>query len=942
VQDQAVSLPDIQAIQDIEERFLQVNAVRLQRTRDALTIRQQGFIDLLPLLFHFNNPSLPGYCHQDTPCGISRYRPGRESLSLPRNVTASLKRQRQQKGHRSIQGIYLMGSTGTIAHSRRSDFDVWVCTHPEMTLEETELLSRKCEKITEWAQKLGVEAYFFLMDPDKFKSGMQGELTEESCGSTQHYLLLDEFYRTAILVAGKRPAWWLVPLSKHHVYESYVEDIFSRRMVEADEYLDFGPINEFPISEFLGAGMWQLYKAIDAPHKSVIKLMLADVYASEYPNTIPLSQRFKEALHNSSSEFDDFDPYTLAYKTIEQYLTRNNDLSRLEIVRRCFYFKVAIKASKFVDQPHLTWRENQLAQLLEDWGWSQEKLEQLDNVDQWSVQQVAAERKAVVAELIKSYSSLTDFARQYDTSAAMNAKDITILGRKLYAAFERKPGKIEFINPGITKSLEHQDLTFRFHQHKDSRHPSWEVYSGKTANLMNPPIYRAKTLIKLLTWCRVNGILTKNSYTYLSNQANSTISQADLHQLVDIILSQIPFPMPKLKQEVFSRPAYYQRIIIVANSGVTNSSNLSIPDNSNPLSYGKEKRNLIHSLDLVLTNSWNEVVTKHFSGQDAVKQCLYLLINNITQHKEEQPEISIRCLGTQFNALIRTKLVNLTEQISLLYGHNSRTQNTRMVIEVGSEYLMLQAEENEAIVESFPAITELFGALGAPQQTFSPLAIDTHTLKSTPLDAISRVIQEGHIQVFYETEAAMSRARVYIVDEKGSLLFYTTPFNSTQSLLSPLLRFLRSVLFRQQTQLTLNESQLLSRNIHFWEIIRNPNNEFQLRPEDIQHSNDMGNFFNVQAIGDGSTEARLKFTLYCDQEEFSELDYGSQLYEEVARYILSHRRSQERYPCYLTDLELAKSDSTPFPPGSLQTIHYLRQKSRLEKRLNHALQVVQL
>ena len=104
----------------------------------------------------------------------------------------------------------------------------------------------------------------------------------------------------------------------------------------------------------------------------------------------------------------------------------------------------------------------------------------------------------------------------------------------------------------------------------------------------------------------------------------------------------------------------------------------------------------------------------------------------------------------------------------------------------------------------------------------------------------------------------------------------------------------------------------------------------------------MDHFFNVQAIGDGSTEARLKFTIYCNQEEFSELEYGDQLYFEVARHILSQRKSNERYPCYLTDLELAKSDSTPFPPGSLQTIHYLRQKSRLEKRLNHALSTIKL
>ena len=828
-----VDLPDIQAIQDIEKRFLQVNALRLQRTRDSLTIRQQGFIDLLPLLFHFNNPSLPGYCHKETPCGINNYRPGRESLSLPRSVTMSLKRQQVQKGDRAIQGIYLMGSTGTIAHSRRSDFDVWICTHKDMSLEENELLSRKCENITEWAQRLGVEAYFFLMDPDKFRSGSLGELSEESCGSTQHYLLLDEFYRTAILVAGRKPAWWLVPLSQHHIYEPYINDIFQRRMVEKNEYLDFGPVNDFPVSEFLGAGMWQLYKAIDSPHKSAIKLMIADVYAAEYPNTIPLSQRFKESLHNSNTELNELDPYILAYRIIESFLIRKRDLSRLEMVRRCFYFKVGIKASKFIDQPHLTWRENLLIQLLEDWGWPQEKLEQLDNVDNWTVNQVAAERKAVVSELIKSYTSLTEFARQYDTASNMSAKEISILGRKLYAAFERKPGKIEFINPGITASLEHQDMAFCYRKHQESHQHVWEVYPGRSVSMVEKPIYRAKTLIKLLTWCRVNGILTKNSYTYL-DQHTTNISQNDLHQLVDIILDNIQSPLPKLKQDVFSKPAHFKQIIIVANTGRQMPLNLPLADNANPLCYGKSRENLIQSLDLVLTNSWNEVVTKHFSGEEALEQCLYLLINCITKQKEYQPEIIARSLGSQFNALIRKKLIDLTEQMTLIYGHTSNIDNTRLIIESGRKHLILHAEENEGTIETYETIPELFTALGAPQGHFSPISIDSHTLKATPIDAISRVLQKDHIQVFFEAEPALHRAKVYIVDEHGSLLFYTTPYNSTASLLNPLVRFLRSVLFRQQTQLTLTESQLLSRNIHFWEVSKDLQQGFLLKAVDVE------------------------------------------------------------------------------------------------------------
>lgn len=56
------------------------------------------------------------------------------------------------------------------------------------------------------------------------------------------------------------------------------------------------------------------------------------------------------------------------------------------------------------------------------------------------------ERRALVNELNYSYRFQTRFARTQSNADALDARDLTILGRRLYAAFERKAGKIEFIN----------------------------------------------------------------------------------------------------------------------------------------------------------------------------------------------------------------------------------------------------------------------------------------------------------------------------------------------------------------------------------------------------------------------------------------------------------------------------------------------------------------
>jgi adenylate cyclase class 1 len=46
---------------ELRTRFLSINDTRSERLREGLLPTQGIFLDLLPLLFHINNPALPGY-----------------------------------------------------------------------------------------------------------------------------------------------------------------------------------------------------------------------------------------------------------------------------------------------------------------------------------------------------------------------------------------------------------------------------------------------------------------------------------------------------------------------------------------------------------------------------------------------------------------------------------------------------------------------------------------------------------------------------------------------------------------------------------------------------------------------------------------------------------------------------------------------------------------
>ena len=326
----------------LRTRFMTLSNGRLSRALEGMSTRQQTVLNLLPLFFHVNHPLLPGYVSGSTPAGVSNYQPSTLALAEAQRLTRSFSYKSPLGTVRQpIHGLFLMGSLGTLAQAEESDMDVRVCHDPELTDSEIAELRRKCQALEAWADSQGAEAHFFLIDPQRFVTGERdAQLSSDDCGTTQHYLLLDEFYRTAICLAGRTPMWWLVPTYEERRYTDFTHTLLSKRFIRADEVLDLGHLAQIPPGEFLGAGLWQLFKGIESPYKSVLKLLLIEVYASEHPQVQCLSLRFKEAVFANQLDLDELDPYMVVYRRIEEYLVQRGESERLELVRRALYLKV--------------------------------------------------------------------------------------------------------------------------------------------------------------------------------------------------------------------------------------------------------------------------------------------------------------------------------------------------------------------------------------------------------------------------------------------------------------------------------------------------------------------------------------------------------------------------------------------------------------------------
>ncbi|MEE8428578.1 MAG: class I adenylate cyclase, partial [Gammaproteobacteria bacterium] len=771
-------LADLRDQQAIKDRFMAVNSARLERVHSSLGSRQRDFLDLLPLLFHLNHPMLPGYRSNNTPAGISNYKPNERSLDAAQRLSKSFTVPAQARSRPDLLAVYLMGSTGSIAQSSDSDFDIWICHRQNMSREQLQDLQSKAEQIQHWATSLGLETHFFIQNDKDFRSGTHRQLSAESSGSVQHQLLVEEFYRTGLLVAGRYPVWWMVPPEHEHDYENYVAMLLRKRLIMPSEILDFGGLNKLLAGEFFGGALWQLSKAIDSPYKSVLKILLTEAYSSEYPNVEPLCLRFKKAIYDGTAEVDQLDPYVLMCTKVEEYLLKHNDIERRDLIRRCFYFKVNEPLSQVNHLYSLNWRRSAMRRLVASWGWRQSTLRDLDARKNWKIQRVLAERKSMVDALTRSYHTLSRFARENARQAAVDPADLNLLGRKLFAAFERKAGKVDLVNPGISTNPTESSLSL--HRIDRPGQEGWLLYSGDvTASDTHnqPAIKQTHNLLELLAWCHINGLVHPVTTVFHYHPQRGSLHSRELRSVLDCLRKLFPGGrLPSVDmQDLASTPRVLKGGLFV-NLGLDPLARLTrhgrqlLTDHTDVFRYGGSKENLALTFDQIVVTSWKEVLTFSYSGETALLDCIcdYLAWTTIDSD-HLPPPLPCYSFSSPRGTAIAQRIQKLFQDLVDLFYRDPRRHRARYVLHLKDAYYVLQPENGVPRYQRFRTYGGLLRHLGTPQQVFSSVFIDRHSLQDTPLPLIFSSNRPDQLQLFYELSD--DRAKIFLVDEKGSLFY---------------------------------------------------------------------------------------------------------------------------------------------------------------------------
>lgn len=444
-----------------EALFLLENQRRDEQCRQGLRGLKHEFHLLAPLLLETNLLAFLRPSARGPRCLIHGHEPSFHALRLAEKRFGAQALQDELETRKSpasfqVEAVYTIGSLGTVAQSRGSDIDWWICLASDGDSQLLSRLQSKLEAMTRYAQEdFGLETTFFPMDMEDIRSNRFGFSDRESSGTAQALLLKEEFYRTVLKVAGRYPAWWLSPSRvTPDSYRRVLESLLWAPLGLKSRVADLGPMEAIPASEFFGASLWQLVKAFKSPFKSVLKFGLLEQYVNRDRSEFSLlCERLKRNLLSGAGRLLVRDPYALLYHVVRLAYSRAGARGIVRLVDLAFLIKV--EAHRLPEESLDDASIHKRRLLLEVFGPEDDDPAQpklpapLSRGRGLSFGQTVELGQRINDFMLRTYAKVQESLSNDSEEARISPEDLTKLGRLLFSTFSRRPDKvprIPFIN----------------------------------------------------------------------------------------------------------------------------------------------------------------------------------------------------------------------------------------------------------------------------------------------------------------------------------------------------------------------------------------------------------------------------------------------------------------------------------------------------------------
>lgn len=765
---------DQKRIELLIEHYKSITESRKKRAVAAMSSVGRYIYEIIPILLHYNHPLLPGYIPGNTPHGIIGFQLSdyqQEYIDRMINVTnCDIDIHSQEP---AIVSLYTMGSTSSIGQNRFSDIDIWVCHSPNIKKSDLQQLEQKCGVISNIAQSREVEVNFFLVPTNKFRIPNVSTVDKENCGSALHLLLLEEFYRTSLWIAGKKLVWYLIPEEQENInYDEYVESLFQEGILSRDEWFDLGPISSIPGQEFLGSALWLMYKGVDYPYKAVLKILLMETYAAEYPNVHLLANEVRSKILDLTSYDLSIDAYNLVYLKIKRYLEKIKDYDRLRMLQKCFYQKISEGIDATDTSIYSQIQRHTVNQFVKDSILSKDDLKLHGNRNTWKINTVNKSYDSVLKTMLTSYHKLRDFSEKIDAANAMTSRDLSILSRKLSSAFDIKENKLLKINLNMAPNIEEKAISLVYVAKGSIHRSGWYLYPSSLDPheiIKHKCVFFNKNLVTVLAWAFFNRVLTHITKVYYHGHVHIAKLEDKMPQLVNILLEHPNnFSYDPITAKDLTSPWYFKEFSIIVNleqdpTSESDKNQIEL-NNVDILSFGDDSRSLVASIDLIYRNSWDEIFVKHYEKDQGFISFLEDVLNTRFPNIKDPEDLTfdVYCFSQYLSGVIRQQIYDfIVDSVSIL-ANEELNKNYKIFMLGGKSYSIVDQHKQVSIIPVNNPI-EFIHALENSQQNE---AFDNNPYTSS----IYQFASLGIMQFFFED--LNEGYRVYVLDESNKLMSF--------------------------------------------------------------------------------------------------------------------------------------------------------------------------
>lgn len=483
------------------------NVARLRELRCYATADYVRVFDRVPELLNINDSNQPGYVDDPkTPLGVKLVE--RQGWRLPADRVES--RHLQSVSQPVVEGLFLIGSSGSVGHTADSDLDYWVCYEPEnMKTRQRELFQCKLQLISQWAQANGVEANFYLINLKSLAQRRFSQLNRtETLGAVAPLLLLEEFYRTFLFVAGRVPLWSVTPQGLDEA--AYKEISCNLNAGNKLELVDLGFPRRPCSQEALGAAFWLAYKSETEIFKGFLKIVALLEYVETDYACLALAEDVKKIILTSDFSEYPVDPYCLLVSRIMACGAWRLSRKQLELLRVAAVLKVLGTKGKlsFPPLPGST-KQVVLRQWSRDWGWSTKQLEEILSYNDWPEGQKFKLEDEIYDTLAHIHLRIADhLLSRHPDQVDTRQEALAPLAARLLMRLKGLDSTVETLLSPQRSRFTVDELTLRW----DEQQQLWCLHPGAITSFSpDNSIYQNRRALRVGAWLAHNGLYNPGS-----------------------------------------------------------------------------------------------------------------------------------------------------------------------------------------------------------------------------------------------------------------------------------------------------------------------------------------------------------------------------------------------------------------------------------------------